>query len=75
MELGELLELEIKVRLLVWVELEALLIRVELEVLSRTVIGDLRPAPGHPIHSHTPRQEEYEQAILSSLKFLTDFCL
>ena len=55
-----------EVRLLVWVELEALLIRVDLEV-SRTVIGDLCPAPGHPIHSHIPRQEEeYEQAILSS---------
>ena len=47
----------------VWVELEALLIRVELEV-SCKVIGDLCPAPGHPIHSHIPRQEEYEQAIL-----------
>ena len=55
-----------EVRLLVWVELEALLIRVELEV-SRMVIGDLCPAPGHPIHSHIPRQdEEYAQAILSS---------
>ena len=69
-ELGELLELEVKVRLLVWVELEALLIRVELEV-SRMVIGDLCPAPGHPIHSHIPRQEEvYEQAILSSFRLI-----